>query len=213
MFLLVNTPSSGPSGHLLPAGEKGRLGTTMSLDPSPHVLCRRGKKNGATSIPFSPAGRRWPEGSDEGVMPNANDITKRRSGKTGQARRLRRIETEEERLLWSDLRDRRLNGFKFSRQIPLGAYIVDFLCRDRHLIVEIDGFQHAESPSDELRTHRLNAFGYSLLRFWNHEVTRDRRAVLETILAALDGRMTERCHVARFYPAIPAETRKTGETT
>jgi very-short-patch-repair endonuclease len=146
-------------------------------------------------------------------MPNANDITKRRPGKTHQARRLRRIETEEERLLWSDLRDRRLNGFKFSRQIPLGVYVVDFLCRDRHLIIEVDGFHHAESPSDEARAHWLNASGYSLLRFWNHEVTRERRAVLETILAALEGRMIERCHAARFYPAIPAETRRTGGPT
>ncbi len=139
-------------------------------------------------------------------MPNASDIIKRRIGKTGQARRLRKIETEEERLLWSDLRDRRLNGFKFSRQMPLGTYIVDFLCRDQHLIVEIDGFHHAASQPDETRTIWLNSRGYSLLRFWNHEVTRERRAVLDTILAALTGQITERCHATRFYPAIPEKT-------
>ena len=211
MLAAVITPSSGPSGHLLPAGEKG-----MPAEPFATFLRRdtRGRvmeKKSVLRASFSPTGRRWPEGSDEGDMPNASDITKRRPGKTGQARRLRRMETEDERLLWSDLRDRRLNGFKFSRQIPLGVYVVDFLCRDRHLVVEVDGFHHAESTSDEARAHWLNASGYSLLRFWNHDVTRERRAVLETILAALEGRMTERCHAARFYPAIPAETRKTGE--
>jgi very-short-patch-repair endonuclease len=144
-------------------------------------------------------------------MPNADDITKRRLGKTTQARRLRRVETEEELRLWSDLRDRRLNGFKFSRQIPLGAYIVDFLCRSKRLIVEIDGFQHAASLSDVGRTDWLNRHNYSVLRFWNHEVTRERRAVLDTILAVLDGRMSDQCSAARFYPASPAGIEKTGE--
>ncbi|WP_245461890.1 endonuclease domain-containing protein [Shinella sp. JR1-6] len=139
-------------------------------------------------------------------MPNANDTTKRHPGKTGQARRLRKIETEEERLLWGDLRDRRFNGFKFARQMPLGAYIVDFLCRDQHLIVEIDGFHHAARQSDDARSFWLNSHGYSLLRFWNHEVTQERRAVLDTILAALTGQITERCHAARFYPANPEKT-------
>lgn len=144
-------------------------------------------------------------------MPNANDITKQRPGKTSQARRLRRVETEEERRLWSDLRDRRLNGFKVSRQIPLGAYVADFLCREQRLIVEINGFHHAERQTDETRTHWLNRHGYSVLRFWNHEVTQERRSVLETILAALTGQLTGRCDATRFYPAIPAEIQETGE--
>ncbi|WLR91587.1 endonuclease domain-containing protein [Shinella zoogloeoides] len=211
MLLAVNTPSSDPSGHLLPVGEKGKCVATSLLNPAPHTPSWREKKNGSADIPFSPTGRRWPEGSDEGGMPNATDITKRRPGKTRQARRLRQIDTEEERRLWSNLRDRRLNGFKFSRQIPLGVYFVDFLCRDLRLVVEIDGFQHAEMPSDALRTDWLNRNGYSILRFWNHEITQERRAVLDTILAALTGQMTERCRNAKFYPAIPAETRKTGE--
>jgi very-short-patch-repair endonuclease len=135
-------------------------------------------------------------------MPDNDDITKRRPGKTQQARRLRKTNTEEEYRLWSDLRDRRLNGHKFARQIPLGPYVVDFLCRDKSLIVEIDGFQHATSSSDMIRTHWLNANGYSVLRFWNHEITRERQPVLETIFAALDGRIFERDDILRFYPAI-----------
>jgi very-short-patch-repair endonuclease len=139
-----------------------------------------------------------------------DDITKRRPGKTNQARRLRRKETEEEYRLWSDLRDRRLDGFKFSRQIPLGPYIVDFLCREQRLIIEIDGFHHSENISDTRRTEWLSSNGYSVLRFWNHEVTRERRAILETILAALNGHLIERCDVTRFFPA-GAEVQKTGE--
>ena len=206
MRLAVITPSSGPSGHLLPKGEKGRRAAMTSPISAPHMLMVRGNESSSADIPFSPLGRRWPEGSDEGAMPNASDTTKRRPGKTGQARRLRKIETEEERLLWGDLRDRRLNGFKFSRQMPLGAYVVDFLCRDQHLIVEIDGFHHAESQQDETRTFWLNSHGYCLLRFWNHEVTRERRAVLDTILAALNGQITQRCDATRYYPAIPEKT-------
>lgn len=134
------------------------------------------------------------------------DVTKRRPGKTEQARRLRQSETEEEYRLWSDLRNRRLNRHKFTRQVPLGPYVVDFLCRDTRLIVEIDGFQHADDPSDMAPTQWLNRTGYSVLRFWNHEVTRERRSVLETILAALEGRIFQRDDILRFYPAIdPSE--------
>lgn len=146
-------------------------------------------------------------------MPNANDVTKRRPGKTQQARRLRRTETEEERRLWSDLRDRRLNDYKFSRQIPLGAYVADFLCREQRLIVEIDGFHHAERRTDKTRTDWLNRQGYSVLRFWNHEITQQRRTVLDTIVAALNGQLIERCDTTRFYPAIPGEIQETGESS
>lgn len=161
---------------------------------------------------FSPAGRRWPEGSDEGVrsMP-ADDVTKRRPGKTTQARRLRRNETEEEVRLWSELRNRLLNGHKFSRQVPLGPYVVDFLCREQRLVVEVDGFHHAENRSDETRTRWLNANGYSLLRFWNHEITGERRAVLDTILGVLSGEMLERCDATRFYPLDLATTKRAEE--
>ncbi len=130
------------------------------------------------------------------------NVSKRRPTKTAQARRLRRDETEEEYRLWSELRNRLLNGHKFTRQIPLGPYIVDFLCRDAHLIVEIDGFQHAEARGDERRTRWLNEQGYAVLRFWNHEVTRDRSMVLEMIVAALEGRLVKRDDTAGFFPAI-----------
>ncbi|NLS04378.1 endonuclease domain-containing protein [Rhizobium sp. P32RR-XVIII] len=148
--------------------------------------------------PFSSSKER----TDGGLCPNREDITKRRAGKTEQARRLRRSDTEEEYRLWGELRNRRLNGHKFMRQVPLGPYVVDFLCREMRLIVEVDGFQHAADPADATRTHWLNGNGYSILRFWNHEITRERRAVLETILAALEGQIFQRDDTLRFYPAI-----------
>lgn len=130
------------------------------------------------------------------------DITKRRPQRTAMARDLRRTETEAEYRLWFDLRNRLLNGYKFTRQVPLGPYIADFLCRSRKLVVELDGSQHAGLESDLIRTAWMNRNGYSVLRFWNEEILRERRAVLETILAALDGRLVERCDGTRFYPAI-----------
>ena len=134
-------------------------------------------------------------------MPKS-DVTKRRPGKTTYARRLRQNETEEEYHLWSDLRARRLNDLKFARQIPLGPYIVDFLCREKKLVVEIDGFQHAENSDDERRTLWLNSQGYSVLRFWNPEISERREAVLETIVAAVSGGL-EANPASGFYAPAP----------
>ncbi|WP_244743399.1 MULTISPECIES: endonuclease domain-containing protein [unclassified Mesorhizobium] len=122
-------------------------------------------------------------------MPVADHVTKRRDGATVRARQLRQDDTEPEYRLWGELRSRRLNGYKFSRQIPIGRYFVDFVCRERLLVIELDGGQHSESARDDIRTRFLNAHGYSVLRFWNHEVLREQRAVLDTILAALEDRL------------------------
>jgi len=114
---------------------------------------------------------------------------------------LRQNETEPEYRLWSDLRNRLLNGYKFSRQIPLGPYIVDFVCREKMLVVELDGSQHNESDHDIRRTRWLNENGYSVIRFWNDEILKERRAVLETILAVLTGQIHSRDDAIRFSPA------------
>jgi very-short-patch-repair endonuclease len=136
--------------------------------------------------------------SGEGVLPTP---AKRRTGSTERARKLRVDETEAEYRLWGELRGRHLNGYKFARQIPLGPYIVDFICRRQRLVVEADGFQHAESAADTIRTAWLNDHGYSVLRFWNDEVLRERRAVLETILAVLEGEISSPSPGLRFAPA------------
>ena len=116
-----------------------------------------------------------------------------------RAKRLRLDPTRAERELWDCLRDRRLDRWKWRRQVVVGPFIVDFLFRDARLIVEIDGFQHAESLSDQRRTEWLNANGYSVLRFWNQEIVRERRSVLETILAALEGRLQLSSELPSFY--------------
>jgi very-short-patch-repair endonuclease len=105
-----------------------------------------------------------------------------------RARRLRRDETDVEHRLWNVLRNRQLEGFKFVRQYPIGPYFADFVCREAMLIVELDGSQHAEAvPYDERRTAYLNSLGYSVLRFWNNDLTQSMQGVAESILAALAG--------------------------
>jgi len=106
------------------------------------------------------------------------------------ARRMRKLPTDAEHLLWMELRNRLLNGFRFSRQVRVGPYICDFCCRGEKLVVELDGSQHALNESRDLRrTAWLTRNGYSVLRFWNDEVVFERGAVLDTILAALEGRL------------------------
>ena len=100
-----------------------------------------------------------------------------------RARVMRGAPTDTELSLWRLLRDRRLNGIKFRRQVPVGPYIVDFLCVGLKLIVEVDGFQRAESLRDKARDAYLESQGWKVLRFWNNEVAQNREGVLETILA------------------------------
>jgi very-short-patch-repair endonuclease len=99
------------------------------------------------------------------------------------AKRLRRNQTDAERLLWFRLRDRRLGGLKFKRQMPVHQYVVDFCCSDARLIVELDGGQHAEQVADVARTKKLETLGYLVLRFWNNDVLSNIDGVLETIVS------------------------------
>ncbi len=93
--------------------------------------------------------------------------------------------TPQEKLLWRHLRDRRLGGFKFRDQQPIGPFIGDFVCQHEKLIVEADGSQHADSDHDARRDAFLKNSGYRVIRFWNNEITANLTGVLETILAAL----------------------------
>jgi 2-isopropylmalate synthase len=96
---------------------------------------------------------------------------------------MRGAPTASELRLWRLLRDRRLNGIKFRRQVPVGPYIVDFVCVGAKLIVEADGSQHAESLRDNVRDAYLANQDWKVLRFWNNEVLQNREGVLETIYA------------------------------
>jgi len=102
-----------------------------------------------------------------------------------RARHLRKHATPAERVLWRALRLLRPSGFHFRRQAPFGRYIADFACHRASLIVELDGAQHGNSDDivhDAKRTVFLNGRGYTVLRFWNHEVLRNCDAVVEAIL-------------------------------
>ena len=101
---------------------------------------------------------------------------------------LRQNPTEAESRLWSRLRGRRLNNHKFRRQVPIGPYIVDFLCVEQRLIVEADGSQHSEDI-DAPRTAFLEAQGYRVIRFWNQDILARTDDVLATILAHLEGQL------------------------
>lgn len=104
-----------------------------------------------------------------------------------KARDLRKSRTPAAERLWYFLRNRRLNGYKFIREYIIGQYIVDFVCREQKLIIEVDGGQHMEAMEyDKLRTEHLQAEGYSVLRFWNNEVLNHTNEVLETILKAIE---------------------------
>ncbi|TFI60226.1 endonuclease domain-containing protein [Sphingomonas parva] len=105
---------------------------------------------------------------------------------TKRAQNLRNNATDCERLLWLQLRQRRLNGFKFSRQIPVGPFICDFVCRRAMLVIELDGGQHsANAEADRERTRFLEHAGYRVIRFWNNEVTDTLEGVLDRIGVAL----------------------------
>jgi adenine-specific DNA-methyltransferase len=105
-----------------------------------------------------------------------------------RARELRKNLTDTERLLWSKLRNRRFARFKFRRQVPIGPYIVDFVCFEQKFVIELDGGQHTlQSGYDTARTRWLEAQGYRVMRFWNHVVFEDDDSVEEAIWIALTG--------------------------
>ena len=88
------------------------------------------------------------------------------------ARKLRKNSTIQERKLWQLLRNRNFNNLKFKRQFPIGEYIVDFVCEEKKIIIELDGGQH-NSPEniklDNIRTEFLESKGYKVLRIWNRD--------------------------------------------
>ena len=105
-----------------------------------------------------------------------------------RVRALRKRLTDAERLLWRHLRNREMGGWKFKRQYPVGPYIVDFICVDKNVVIEVDGAQHAENEDSDLhRSAFLNKMGYRVFRLWNNQVLQETEAVLEAIFAILAG--------------------------
>jgi very-short-patch-repair endonuclease len=114
-------------------------------------------------------------GGEQTVTENDNRVT--------IAQNLRKRSTDTERLLWKYLRAKQIAGFKFRRQHPIGAYVVDFVCLERHLIIEVDGGQHAEEKEKDCKRDKwLQDEGYVVLRFWNSEVLKNIEAVLAVIM-------------------------------
>jgi very-short-patch-repair endonuclease len=146
-------PSSVAPRHLLPQGEKEESKSALNL-PSPL------EGEGA---------RRADEGSARRTL--------------RFAKKLRREMTDVEKKLWYALRDRRFENFKFRRQVPIGNYIVDFVCQERKVIVELDGSQHEGSTYDLKRDAWLRSVGYKVIRFWNIDI---KQALDGTLLAILD---------------------------
>ena len=102
-------------------------------------------------------------------------------------RNLRKNMTPAEQRLWKHLRGKRLGGYRFRRQQPLGQYILDFVCVDAKLVIEIDSGQHAEQTAyDETRTRYLQNLGFTVIPFWNNEVLQQTDAVLTAILHKLE---------------------------
>jgi very-short-patch-repair endonuclease len=122
---------------------------------------------------------------------------------TSRARQLRQADNDAEAKLWSELRNRRMNGFKFVRQFPIGLYFADFACREAFLVVELDGSQHADNGHDMRRDQFMSQHGWSIARFRNFDVLLETDAVLETIVAILDDRLTQvvNAYDFRFVPA------------
>jgi very-short-patch-repair endonuclease len=105
---------------------------------------------------------------------------------TTHAKSLRKNMTDAEDLIWYQLRARRFQQFKFKRQVPMGSYIVDFVCHHKKLIVELDGGQHMEAVVyDERRSRFLESKGYKVIRFWNNQVFLETEAVMGEIMREL----------------------------
>ena len=126
-------------------------------------------------------------------MPSNRLSRLRRPQAAWAAKALRREMTNAEMRMWYHLRAGRFEGWKFRRQVPMGPFVVDFLCERALLIVEIDGGQHAERiDADRERTMWLEQQGYRVLRFWNNDVLGNMNGVLETLSPALSqGRGSE----------------------
>ena len=118
------------------------------------------------------------------------------------AKTLRSKQTEAERRLRYRLRAHRFLGLKFKRQKPIGHYIVDFVCVERRLIIEVDGGQHSEQVHyDQHRDVWLRSQGYTVLRFWNNDVMQQLEGVLEQIRCTLGSR-SRRCSTSCIHAVV-----------
>jgi len=105
------------------------------------------------------------------------------------ARKLRKTQTSQEQKIWNILRRHQVLGLEFRRQYPIGDYIVDFVCRKKKLIIEIDGGQHNQPQDiiyDQKRTEFMQSRGYRVLRFWNNEIDENLEGVYDKIIETIN---------------------------
>ena len=131
--------------------------------------------------------------------------------KTKRARELRQTANPAEQSLWSVLKSRQLDNWKFTRQMPIGPYFADFVCRERCVVIEVDGSQHLERASyDRSRDEYMLAAGYSVYRVPVISVMNDLGAVCDSILAVLENRIEDFVKVPdlKFTRSFAAPTRR-----
>ena len=97
------------------------------------------------------------------------------------AKTLRKSQTDAEKLLWKHLRAKQMEGLKFKMEQSIGNYVIDFICLEKLLVIEVDGGQHADNKKDEERDAWLKSEGFKVLRFWNNEALTNIKGVLEVI--------------------------------
>jgi very-short-patch-repair endonuclease len=134
----------------------------------------------------------------------------RQYGQTERARELRQQENPAEASMWVTLKDRKLGGYKFVRQLPIGPYFADFVCRSAKLVVEIDGSQHVDSSYDRQRDAFMSRLGYAILRLPSGTVLRKRAEVCDAILAVLNGYTAENVETIdmKFIRPSPGAARR-----
>ena len=128
--------------------------------------------------------------------------TNRRIIANALQRDLRGHMTDAENCLWRRLRGRQITGCKFRRQHPFMDYVLDFVCLEKRLVVEVDGGQHQDCEQDLIRDRRLNDAGFRVLRFWNNQVLAETDAVVESIWTALNSE----CEAERTHPLPSPDT-------
>jgi very-short-patch-repair endonuclease len=157
------------------------------VDPSPTIHLRQGS-GGRSPLPRKGGGLR----KEEQPSPLAGEGRALARGEgvatsTLQfAKKLRREIPDAETKLWQELRAKRFENYKFKRQQPIGKYIVDFVCFEHRLIVEVDGSQHDNSQHDKIRDAWLSSQNFRILRFWNNGILTNMDGALVSILSALE---------------------------
>jgi len=124
-----------------------------------------------------------PKAPGEGFVPQTPNHRPTAKRVRNFAKKMRREPTDAEAAMWRLLRDRRLALFKFRRQVPFQNFILDFVCFDQRIVIEIDGSQHASSERDAARDAVLTSENFRVSRYWNNDVLQRPSEVLEDILA------------------------------